>query len=72
MLLTYKIVYTPNKDTKQSILDNSVNFLCSDDKIHHFEFKIEICPIVVRYRGIIGVMKCYFWRIPVSRRENMT
>lgn len=34
MLLTYKIVYTPNKDTKQSILDNSVNFLCSDDKIH--------------------------------------
>ena len=34
MALVYKVVYTPNKDTKQNVLDSSVNFLCSDDKLH--------------------------------------
>ena len=34
MALIYKVVYTPNKDTKTLAIDSDINFLCSDKKLH--------------------------------------
>lgn len=32
--LTYKLVYTPNKESFYSVCESNINFLCADNKIH--------------------------------------